>query len=216
MTRLNRRVILSGVAGCAAAAPLGKVRAALYPDRPITLVVPFAPGGSTDILARIVAEHLYQALGQPVIVENRSGASGNIGTAVVARSAPDGYTFLFNTMSVHTMNHALFAAMPFDGVKDFSPITLLAYVTNTMVLHPAVPANNVREFIATRKRIRERFPTLRPVPVRPTICAVHCLKRWRKSPWCTCLTVAEHRPLPTRRRARRNSCLPPARRASST
>jgi tripartite-type tricarboxylate transporter receptor subunit TctC len=151
MTRLNRRVILSGVAGCAAAAPLGKVRAALYPDRPITLVAPFAPGGSTDILARIVAEHLYQALGQPVIVENRSGASGNIGTAVVARSAPDGYTFLFNTMSVHTMNHALFAAMPFDGVKDFSPITLLAYVTNTMVLHPAVPANNVREFIAYAK-----------------------------------------------------------------
>lgn len=151
MTRLNRRVILAGVAGCAAAAPLRKVRAAPYPDRPITLVVPFAPGGSTDILARIVAEHLYQALGQPVIVENRSGASGNIGTAVVARSAPDGYTFLFNTMSVHTMNHALFAAMPFDGVKDFSPITLLAYVTNTMVLHPAVPANNVREFIAYAK-----------------------------------------------------------------
>jgi len=139
------------MAGCAAAAPLGKVRAAPYPDRPITLVVPFAPGGSTDILARIVAEHLYQALGQPVIVENRSGASGNIGTAVVARSAPDGYTFLFNTMSVHTMNHALFAAMPFDGVNDFSPITLLAYVTNTMVLHPAVPANNVREFIAYAK-----------------------------------------------------------------
>jgi len=139
------------MAGCAAAAPLGKVRAAPYPDRPITLVVPFAPGESTDILARIVAEHLYQALGQPVIVENRSGASGNIGTAVVARSAPDGYTFLFNTMSVHTMNHALFAAMPFDGVNDFSPITLLAYVTNTMVLHPAVPANNVREFIAYAK-----------------------------------------------------------------
>jgi tripartite-type tricarboxylate transporter receptor subunit TctC len=151
MTKLNRRVVLSGVAGCAAAAPLRKVRAALYPDHPITLVVPFAPGGSTDILARIVAEHLYQALGQPVIVENRSGASGNIGTAVVARSAPDGYTFLFNTMSVHTMNHALFAAMPFDGLKDFSPITLLAYVTNTMVAHPSVPANNVREFIAYAK-----------------------------------------------------------------
>jgi tripartite-type tricarboxylate transporter receptor subunit TctC len=151
MTKLNRRVVLSGVAGCAAAAPLRKVRAALYPDHPITLVVPFAPGGSTDILARIVAEHLYQALGQPVIVENRSGASGNIGTAVVARSAPDGYTFLFNTMSVHTMNHALFAAMPFDGLKDFSPLTLLAYVTNTMVAHPSVPANNVREFIAYAK-----------------------------------------------------------------
>jgi len=151
MTKLSRRVILSGVVGCAAAAPVRSARAAPYPDRRITLVVPFAPGGSTDILARIVAENLYEALGQPVVVENRSGASGNIGTAIVARSAPDGYTFLFNTMSVHTMNHALFAAMPFDGVDDFSPISLLAYVTNTMVLHPSVPANTVREFIGYAK-----------------------------------------------------------------
>ena len=147
MTASSRRSILSAIAGFAATAPLCSAHAAPYPDRPITLVVPFAPGGSTDILARIVAEHLYRALGQPVIVENRSGASGNIGTAIVARSVPDGYTFLFNTMSVHTMNHALFAMMPFDGVNDFSPITLLAYVTNTMVVHPAVPAKNVREFI---------------------------------------------------------------------
>jgi tripartite-type tricarboxylate transporter receptor subunit TctC len=122
-----------------------------YPERPISLVVPFAAGGSTDILARIVSDHLQAALKQPVIVENRTGASGNIGTAAVARSAPDGYTLLFNTMSVHTMNHALFAAMPFDGVHDFSPITLLAYVTNTMVTHPSVPAANVAEFIARAK-----------------------------------------------------------------
>jgi tripartite-type tricarboxylate transporter receptor subunit TctC len=148
MTTPSRRVILSSMATFAAVAPLRNALAAVYPERPITLVVPFAPGGSTDILARVVAEHLYRVLGQPVIIENRSGASGNIGTAIVARSAPDGYTFLFNTMSVHTMNHALFAAMPFDGVTDFSPITLLAYVTNTMVVHPAVPANNVRELIA--------------------------------------------------------------------
>jgi len=122
-----------------------------YPERPISLVVPFAAGGSTDILARIVSDHLRPALKQPVIVENRTGASGNIGTAAVARSTPDGYTLLFNTMSVHTMNHALFAAMPFDGVHDFSPITLLAYVTNTMVTHPSVPAANVAEFIARAK-----------------------------------------------------------------
>ena len=122
-----------------------------YPERPISLVVPFAAGGSTDILARIVSDHLQPVLKQPVIVENRTGASGNIGTAAVARSTPDGYTLLFNTMSVHTMNHALFAAMPFDGVHDFSPITLLAYVTNTMVTHPSVPAANVAEFIARAK-----------------------------------------------------------------
>jgi tripartite-type tricarboxylate transporter receptor subunit TctC len=112
-----------------------------------TLVVPFPPGGSTDILARVVAEHLRRSLNQPVIIENRTGASGNIGTAAVARAAPDGYTLLFNTMSVHTMNHALFASMPFDGVKDFSPIALLAYVTNTMVVHPSVPAKTVGDFI---------------------------------------------------------------------
>src|SRR6266480_5694504 len=136
----SRRSVLAGVAGLAAAAPLRGVRAAPYPERTITLIVPFAPGGSTDILARIVSEHLQRSLRQSVIIENRTGASGNIGTAAVARSAPDGHTLLFNTMSVHTMNHALFAAMPFDGLDDFSPITLLAHVTNTMVVNPSVPA----------------------------------------------------------------------------
>ena len=151
MTTPSRRSVLAGVAGLAAAAPLRRASAAPYPERTITLVVPFAPGGSTDILARIVSEHLQRSLRQPVIIENRTGASGNIGTAAVARSAPDGYTFLFNTMSVHTMNHALFAAMPFDGVGDFSQITLLAYVTNTMVVHPSIPATSVREFIEYAK-----------------------------------------------------------------
>jgi tripartite-type tricarboxylate transporter receptor subunit TctC len=122
-----------------------------YPSHQISLLVPWAPGGSTDILARIVAQQLFQSMGQPVIIENRTGASGNIGTGAAARAVPDGYTILFNTMSVHTMNHALFASMPFDGIKDFSPITLLAYVTNTMVVHPSVPANTVAEFIAYAK-----------------------------------------------------------------
>jgi tripartite-type tricarboxylate transporter receptor subunit TctC len=94
-----------------------------------------------------VALQLHPSMGQPVVIENRTGASGNIGTAAAARAAPDGYTLLFNTMSVHTMNHALFATMPFDGVRDFSPITLLAYVTNTMAVHPSVPATSVRELI---------------------------------------------------------------------
>src|SRR5437764_14132903 len=141
----SRRSVLGGLAGIITSTP---VRAdAAYPERALTLIVPFAPGGSTDILARLVSDHLARALKQPVVVENRTGASGNIGAGAVARSAPDGYTFLFNTMSVHTMNHALFAAMPFDGVRDFSPISLLAYVTNTMVVHPSIPASNVREFI---------------------------------------------------------------------
>jgi tripartite-type tricarboxylate transporter receptor subunit TctC len=151
MRRLTRRATLAGAAGFSLAAIVPDAFAGVYPDHAISLVVPFAPGGSTDILARIVAEHLRQSFGQPVLVENRSGASGNIGTATVARASADGYTLLFNTMSVHTMNHALFATMPFDGVKDFSPIGLLAYVTNTMVVHPSVPARSVAEFIAYAK-----------------------------------------------------------------
>ena len=144
-----RRSVLAGLA-VAAVLPRAAFAQA-YPSRPISLLVPWAPGGSTDILARIVAAHLHQSMGQPVIIENRTGAAGNIGTGAVARAAADGYTLLFNTMSVHTMNHALFATMPFDGVKDFSAITLLAYVTNTMVVHPSVPANTVAEFIAYAK-----------------------------------------------------------------
>jgi len=139
------------IMGLLAATAARNAAAQSYPNRPIALLVPWAPGGSTDILARIVALHLHQSMGQPVIIENRTGAAGNIGTGAVARAAADGYTLLFNTMSVHTMNHALFATMPFDGVKDFSPITLLAYVTNTMVVHPSVPANTVAEFIAYAK-----------------------------------------------------------------
>ena len=146
----TRRSVLAGLGALAAGLPRSAAAQA-YPNRPISLVVPWAPGGSTDILARLVAQHLHQSMGQPVVIENRTGASGNIGTAAVARAVPDGYTLLFNTMSVHTMNHALFATMPFDGVNDFSPITLLAYVTNTMVVHPSVPANTVGEFIAYAK-----------------------------------------------------------------
>ena len=151
MTMPTRRAVVRGLGGLVAAAPLhitfAQAADPAYPTHNITLIVPFAPGGSTDILARLVAGYLQQSFGVPVIVENRTGASGNIGTAMVARATPDGYTFLFNTMSVHTMNHALFASMPFDGVKDFSPIAMLAYVTNTMVVHPSVPAKTVREFI---------------------------------------------------------------------
>ena len=121
---------------------------AAYPDKPIRLIVPWAPGGSTDILARTVAEKLTRSLGQPVVVENKPGASGNIGSDFVAKSAPDGYTLLFGSMSTHVINPGIMANMPFKGVDDFTPIALLALVTNTVVVHPSVPANNLKEFIA--------------------------------------------------------------------
>jgi tripartite-type tricarboxylate transporter receptor subunit TctC len=151
-SHLPRRAALSLLAAPAIVALPRAARAQDgYPDRPVSVIVPWAPGGSTDILARILAEPLRASLGQPFVVENRSGASGNIGSAAVARSAPDGYTLLFGSMSTHAMNDALFRNMPFNGVDDFTPVALLAYVLNTMVVHPSVPANTVAEFIAYAK-----------------------------------------------------------------
>jgi len=122
-----------------------------WPDKPVTMVVPWAPGGSTDILARTLSEQLSKTYGQPFLVENRPGASGNLGSNIVAKAKPDGYTLLIDTMSTHAMNGALFSSMPFKPVDDFTPIALVAYVTNTMVINAAVPANTVAEFIAYAK-----------------------------------------------------------------
>ena len=121
---------------------------AAWPDHTVKIIVPWAPGGSTDILARAVADKLTQSLGQPVIVENKPGASGNIGSEFVARSKPDGYTLLFGSMSTHAINPAMDSKMPFDGVADFTPISMLAFVTNTFVVNPSLPVSNVKEFIA--------------------------------------------------------------------
>ncbi len=125
--------------------------------RPIRLIIPWAPGGTTDILGRIVAEPLGQALGQTVLVENRTGASGNIGSDVVAKAAPDGQTLLFGSMSTHAMNHALMRNMPFDGVADFTPLAMLGFAVNTMVVHPSVPAQTVPEFIAYARANPEKM-----------------------------------------------------------
>ena len=149
-----RSVFKSLLCGAAALAMsfTGQAGAAdAYPAKPVTLIVPWAAGGSTDILARVLSEHLTRSLGQPVIVDNKPGASGNIGSAMVARAQPDGYTLLIGSMSTHAMNPALMANMPFKGVDDFTPLGLLAYVTNTMVVNPSVPANNVKELIAYAK-----------------------------------------------------------------
>ncbi|WP_042877462.1 Bug family tripartite tricarboxylate transporter substrate binding protein [Cupriavidus necator] len=149
--RLITKTLLGGMAALAMCFT-GAARAAdNWPQKPITLIVPWAAGGSTDILARVLSEHLTRSLGQPVIVDNKPGASGNIGSAMVARAKPDGYTLLVGSMSTHAMNPALMPNMPFRGVEDFTPLGLLAYVTNTMVIHPSVPAQNVKELIAYAK-----------------------------------------------------------------
>ncbi len=126
-----------------------------WPAKPVRIVVPFAPGGTTDILARAMATELTKSFGQSFIVENRAGAGGNVGADAVAKSAPDGYTILMGTVGTHGINKALYAAMPFDPVKDFAPITLVAGVPNIMVVNAEKAArlkiNTVQDFIKYSK-----------------------------------------------------------------
>jgi tripartite-type tricarboxylate transporter receptor subunit TctC len=119
-----------------------------YPAKPVRVVVGYAPGGSVDIVARLVAQKLTESLGQQFVVENRAGASGNIGTDYVAKSAPDGYTLLMGSSPALAANTHLFAKMPFDPVKDLAPIILVANQPNVLVVHPSSPATNVKELIA--------------------------------------------------------------------
>jgi len=148
---IDRRRFTTGLAGGAAflAAP---ALAQAFPSKPINLVVPFAPGGSTDVVARIIAAQMSQTMGQQVIVENRAGAGGGVGAAAVAKATPDGYTILMATISTHTLNPLMAKTKLFDPVKDFAPISLLATVPNVLVVHPSLGVNNVQELVALLKR----------------------------------------------------------------
>lgn len=119
-----------------------------YPAKSVRLIVPWAPGGTTDILGRILAQKMSEKWGQPVLVDNRGGAAGNIGTEAMVRSPADGYTLLLGTMSTHAMNQFLYSGMGFDPVKDLAPISLVASVATVLVVHPSLPANNVSELVA--------------------------------------------------------------------
>jgi tripartite-type tricarboxylate transporter receptor subunit TctC len=122
-----------------------------WPSRPIKYVVNFAPGGTTDILARMIAPKLSEALGQPVVVENKPGQAGSTGAAEVARAPADGYTIGSGTISSHVINVSLYSKLPYDVLKDFQPITMLATLPNMLVIHPSIPAGNVQELIAFLK-----------------------------------------------------------------
>lgn len=122
-----------------------------YPAKPITLVVPFSPGGATDINARIFADALGERLGQTVIVENRPGGNGVIGTQAVQRADADGYTLLFSYPGAMTVNPSLFSQLPYDPMKDFAPVSLLVNYSFILNVHPSVPATNVKELIALAK-----------------------------------------------------------------
>lgn len=144
----RRRAVVLG-AGLALAAG-GVPAQAPWPQRPVKFVVPFAAGGTTTILARLLADRLAQGLGQPVVVDNRPGAGGNVGMDAVAKSEPDGYTLLMGPIGL-AINPALYAKMPFDPLKDLVPIGLYAGVPNLLVVHPGVPAQNLAELIAHAK-----------------------------------------------------------------
>ncbi|MBI2293036.1 MAG: tripartite tricarboxylate transporter substrate binding protein, partial [Betaproteobacteria bacterium] len=125
--------------------------AAEYPTKPIRLIVGFAPGGGTDTTARAMSQKLTDALGQQVVVDNRPGAAGNIATEMVAKATPDGYTLLMGTIAALSINPSLYSKLPFDPLKDFTPITQAVDSTNILSLHPSVPAGSVKELIALAK-----------------------------------------------------------------
>ncbi|MEO8442468.1 MAG: tripartite tricarboxylate transporter substrate binding protein [Betaproteobacteria bacterium] len=128
-----------------------------YPARPIRLIVPFGPGGTTDILARVVGDRMTERWGQQVLIDNRPGAGGNIAAELVARAAPDGYTIFLGSMGTQSMNVSIYSKLPFDPVKDFAPISLVSISANLLLIHPSIPAKSVKELIQLAKAKPDRF-----------------------------------------------------------
>ncbi len=157
----GRRVVILGAFAAAitlvSAPGLAQTAASNWPNKPIRYIVPFAPGGTTDILARTIGERLGAALGQPIVVDNKPGQGGSIGAAELARAAPDGYTIGGGTISSHAINATLYDKLTYDPVTSFAPITLYATQPNVLLVHPSVPAKNVREFIDLVKANPEKY-----------------------------------------------------------
>ncbi|MDB5953526.1 tripartite tricarboxylate transporter substrate binding protein [Ramlibacter sp.] len=159
MSGVSRRAaILRTLASLAAGAQFARAALAQgFPSRPLRLIVPFAPGGSTDLLARIVAAPLSDRLKQPVVVENRTGAGGNIGADFVAKSAPDGQTLVMGSIGTHATNALIYTSMPYDPLRDFAPVALVGVATLVLVVHPSFPARSVGELIQVLKSRPKEF-----------------------------------------------------------
>ena len=145
---------VTGYANLAAATLLFAAASACaqsYPSKQIRFVVPFPPGGPADILSRTIGQSLAESWSQQVVIDNRAGAGGNIGAEIVAKAPPDGYTMLMGFVGTHAINSSLYRTMPFDAVKDFEPVALVAMVTIILVVHPSLPVKSVRELIALAK-----------------------------------------------------------------
>ena len=147
MRRIPTSLLFLAAALTAAPAALAQT----YPTKTVRMIVAFPPGGTTDILARATAQKLTEAFGQQVVIDNRPGAGGNIGTELVARSPADGYTLLASPGSTLTSNPAVYAKVPFDTVRDFAPVTIIAEVPNVLIVHPSLPVKTVKELIALAK-----------------------------------------------------------------
>lgn len=152
-----KRSALTGALAALSLALAGPAMAQAYPTKPITLIVPYAPGGATDIIGRVIAEELSQTLPQRVIVENRAGAAGSVGAAAVGRAPADGYVLLMGALTSHSINMGLQAKPGFDLKKDFSPVTLAGTVGLALVVHPSVPAKTIPELIALAKAKPDDF-----------------------------------------------------------
>ena len=151
--RIKKRCLASVVMiGCAGFSVCAQPAATGFPEKSLRIVVTFTTGGAPDTLARILSEKLTTVWGQPVVVDNKPGAGGNTGADFVAKAPPDGYTIVVGTVGTHSINPALYSKMPYDAVKDFAPITLLATTPNMLVVHNDVPAKNLKDFIALGKK----------------------------------------------------------------
>ena len=148
---MKKQLVMRSVLAILGLSIAGLVCAQTFPDRPITLVVPNPPGGLVDTSARLLSEPLTRVIGQPVIVDNKPGASGNTAYQYVAKAKPDGYTLLISYSGYHVGNPALFEKLSWDPIKDFSPVALLTVSTNVIAVHPSVPVNNLKELIAYAK-----------------------------------------------------------------
>ena len=152
---INRRDLM----GATLALGIGAAGAqsTVWPSRPVKIVVPYPPGGSSDIIARSIAQLLSESLKQPVIVENKAGANGNLGADFVAKSAPDGYTLLLCDTGALAISPSVYTKLPFDPSKDLRGVTMLAYSPHLLVVHPSVPANNLKELVALSKQKELNF-----------------------------------------------------------
>ncbi|MGE5640410.1 MAG: Bug family tripartite tricarboxylate transporter substrate binding protein [Clostridia bacterium] len=151
-----RSIVLAALLGSAAVFS-GTAQAQAWPTKPVHLVIPYAAGGPVDVSARLVAAKLQQALGQPVVADNKPGAGGNIGADFVAKSAPDGYTLVMGAIATHAINPALYRHLPYDPIKDFRHVALVVQVPNVLVVNNDLPAKNVAEFISLVRRNPGKF-----------------------------------------------------------